>query len=131
QAAGRRYTDSASTIHFFEQALAAVRQVPGVESAAFTSQLPLTEDFDMYGVFFETNTPRPGNDDPSAYRYAATGNYVEAMGIPLQRGRLLTEHDRSGSPPVALINESYAKRNFASSDPIGTRLRIGPLNGVT
>ncbi len=132
QTGGERYRDSATTIHFFEQALAAVKQVAGVETAAFTSQLPLDgKADDRYGVAFESKAARPANDDPSAFRYAVAGDYIQTMRIPLERGRLLNEHDRSDSPPVALINESYAKRTFASIDPIGQRLRIGPLQGVT
>src|SRR5262249_2611458 len=49
-----------------------------------------------------------------------------ASGIPLERGRTLDARDREDTPPVALINESFAKRRFPGRDPIGRRLQIGP-----
>jgi putative ABC transport system permease protein len=54
QASGHQFDDEAATHRFFEQALEAVRQVPGVTAAAFTSQLPLSGDQDQYGVHFES-----------------------------------------------------------------------------
>jgi predicted permease len=48
------------------------------------------------------------------------------MGIPLVRGRLLDEHDMTGTPVPVMINESFAKRTFPDQDPIGQRLRLGP-----
>src|SRR5262249_7869804 len=53
QESGRRYREDAARIRFFQQALERMRQVPGVESAGFTSQLPLSGDQDVYGVVFE------------------------------------------------------------------------------
>jgi putative ABC transport system permease protein len=55
--------------------------------------------------------------------------YIEAMRIPVRRGRLLDEHDRSGAPSVALISESLARRAFPTASPIGRRLRVGPTDG--
>ncbi len=105
--------------------LEAVRRVPGVSSAALTSQLPLSGDVDLYGVHFD---PRP-SDDPGevrgTFRYAVSPNYLETMRIPLRRGRLLTEHDRAGTPRVALISESMARRRLPRLDPIGRRFQIG------
>ncbi|MEW6732501.1 MAG: ABC transporter permease [Acidobacteriota bacterium] len=129
QTSGHRFDDDNTTRRFFTQALEAVRRVPGVTMAAFTSQLPLSNDSDKYGVHFESSPTQPSENDHGAFRYAISPGYLETMHIPLQRGRLLDEHDRSGAPLVALINESYAKREFPGIDPIGQRLRIGPMDG--
>ena len=142
QESGRRYREDAARVRFFQQALERVRQVPGVESAGLTSQLPLSGDQDVYGVVFDKDLA--GNATPDAdkdpfFRYAVTPGYLETMRIPLLRGRLLTDHDSSdvshycfqpqqcGSAPAAvLISESFAKRKFGSQDPIGRRVRLGP-----
>jgi putative ABC transport system permease protein len=58
-----------------------------------------------------------------------TPGYIEAMRVPRRRGRLFAETDKAGSPFVALLNESFAKRRFGSVDPVGQRLRIGPPDG--
>ena len=125
QTNGRRYDDEHVSNQFFTQALEAVRQVPGVTAAAFTSQLPLSGDMDVYGAQFE-------DDDPEiaypAYRYAVTADYFDTLGIPLRRGRLLDAHDTEKTPPVVLISESLAKRRFPNQDPLGKRLHIGGRN---
>jgi putative ABC transport system permease protein len=129
QTSGSRFRENAVTYKFFEDVLQAVRNVPGVTSAALTSQLPLSGDSDVYGVHFESSPSQANTEDHSAFRYAVSPGYIETMRIPLRRGRLLDDRDRAGAPLAAMINESYANRNFPGIDPIGQRLRIGPANG--
>jgi len=123
QESGHRYDDDSARRRFFVQALAAVRQVPGVAAAAFTSLLPLSGDrYGEYGTQFED-----GNGY-GVFRYAVTPGYCETMGIALRRGRLLDEHDTAGAPRAVLIGESLAKRQFPGQDPIGRRVHLGPVN---
>ena len=124
QTSGRRF-DKETTDRFFAQALEAVLRVPGVNRAAFTSQLPLSGDDDQYGARFEGDDPTVGY---SVFRYAVSPGYLEMIGIPLLRGRLLDEHDGAGAPLALLISESLAKRKFPDKDPIGQRLHVGPVN---
>jgi putative ABC transport system permease protein len=123
QESGHRFDSDAARIRFLTQALEQVRQAPGVISAGFTSQLPLSGDDDVYGVEFEGKN-NPGAD--AALRYAVTPGYIETMHLPLRRGRLLNEHDKAGAPVAVLINESFVNRKFPGQDPIGRRVRIGP-----
>ena len=122
QTYGHRYDDDAVCHRFFAQALDAVRQVPGVSAAAFTSQLPLSGDSDVYGARFEDDAPAVGY---SVYRYSVSPAYFETLGIPLLRGRLLDAHDTNGTPPVIVISESLAKRRFPGQDPLGKRVHVG------
>jgi putative ABC transport system permease protein len=111
---------------FFEQALEAVRQVPGVKQAAFTSLLPLSDDpswVSTYGARFENDDPQGGHN---VFRYAVSSDYCQTMGIPLRSGRFLDKHDSVAAPQAALISESLAKRQFPGQDPIGKRLHVGP-----
>jgi predicted permease len=121
----RRF-DREATERFFARALEAVRRVSGVDAAAFTGQLPLSDDDDEYGALFE-------GDDPAmrynVFRYAVSPGYMETTGIPLQRGRTLGEHDAAGAPPAILISESLARRRFPGQDPIGRRVHVGPVTG--
>ena len=123
QTSGHRFDDS-TTRRFFDQTLEAVRHVPGVSAAAFTSQLPLSNDSDVYGMQFESS-PNDPLQDHGAFRYAVTPSYFETLGIPLRRGRLLEEHDVAGVPVAVLISESFAERKFPGQDPIGQRLHVG------
>jgi putative ABC transport system permease protein len=129
QTSGQRF-DEETTRRFFAQSLEAVRRVPGVSAAAFTSQLPLSGDLeDGYGVHFESSPTGNPEADNGALRYAVSPDYFETMTIPLRRGRLLNEHDVADAPPVVLISESLARSKFRDQDPIGQRLRIGPDAG--
>ena len=122
QTYGRRYDDDRVNHRFFAQALEAVRQIPGVTAAAFTSQLPLSGDSDEYGARFEQDAPEVAYP---VYRYSVTPGYFETIGIPLRRGRVFDALDVADAPPVALISESLAMRRFPGQDPIGKRLHLG------
>lgn len=104
-----------------------MRQTPGVSGAAFTSQLPLSGDADVYGVQLEREGDATA--DRSVYRYAVSPGYFAVMGIPLRSGRLLDEHDVGGAPLAVLVNESYARRAFPGQNPLGQRLHIGSTDG--
>ncbi len=121
------YADSARA-QFFVESLEAVRQVPGVISCAFTSQLPLSGDYEVYGVQFESH---PNDAAEGGLRYAVSPDYFKTMGIPLRLGRLVDDRDRAGAPGVVLVSESFAKHHFAGQDPVGQLVRVGPDAGHT
>jgi len=115
QTSGHQFDDLASASgqghavrrRFFAQALEAARRVPGVAKAGFTSLLPLSgAQNGTYGAQFEKDPPTGGYD---VFRYVVTPGYLEAMGIPLRRGRLLDARDTAGAPQAVLISESLAK----------------------
>lgn len=129
QTAGRRFRNPETTHQFFTQALDAVRQIPGVTGAAFTSQLPLTGDEDVWGVHFESVPTAAADEDRDGYRYAVSPGYFETMGIPLRTGRVLNGSDDARAPGTVVINESFARRRLPGLDPIGQRVRVGPNTG--
>jgi putative ABC transport system permease protein len=119
---GHQFDTDGARARFLTQALEAVRNVGGVTSAAFTSQLPLSGDFDVYGVEFESHS----GTSEGALRYTVSPGYFETARIPLLRGRLLDERDNAQTPGVVVISESLAKRKFPHQNPIGQRVRLGP-----
>lgn len=125
QISGHQYDKDEARLLFFKSAIEAVRAVPGVVSADFTSELPLSGDYDVYGVQFDGSTVAK----EGGFRYAVTPGYIETMRVPLRRGRLLNEGDDRGAPTAVLISESFAKRIFGERDPLGKRLRVGPDAG--
>ena len=127
QLVGRKFSQPRVAYQFFEDALDAVRQVPGVTSAAFTSQLPLSGDRDEYGAHFEA-TPERQAESVSVFRYAVSPGYFETLGIRLHDGRSFDDHDRAGTPLVAVISESLARHRFGSDSALGHRVRIGPFD---
>ena len=114
---------------FYERALEAARGVPGVTAAAFTSQLPLSDDFDGYGYEVASTPSVKAGEDGAAFRYVVTPGYFEAMRIPLRRGRLLDATDVAAGPEAVVISESFARRKFGARSPIGERVRFGPETG--
>ena len=127
---GHRYDGKGAIQRVYDQTLEAVRRVPGVVSAGFTAQLPLTGDRDQYGARLEATPTQPARQF-QPFRYAVSPGYLEATGIPLLAGRVLNERDVAGAPLVALISASLAKAGFPGIDPIGQRLHIGPAGPFT
>ena len=127
---GRRHASDTLRRQYYEQVLAAVQQVPGVTAAAFTSQLPLSEDLEGYGYEFQSRPSSKPGEDGSALRYTVTPGYFETMRIPLRQGRLLQGTDSHSGTEAIVINESLARRLFANRNPIGERVRFGPEAGT-
>jgi putative ABC transport system permease protein len=125
QTTGAAYDEDPKVRAFFERALAAVRVLPGVESAGWTSMLPLGGNFDRYGVQIEGKLLANPEEAPSADRFAVWPGYLESMRIPLKRGRTITEQDGIKSPPVVLINETFAKLGWPGENPLGKRVQMG------
>jgi putative ABC transport system permease protein len=119
------HADSARA-RFLAQALDAVRRVPGVTSAAFTSQLPLSGELDGYGYEVQSKPSVKPGEDGSAMRYAVSPEYFKTMRIPLLRGRTLDSSDVTGAPEAIVVSESFARQAFGNANPIGQRVRFGP-----
>ena len=106
---------------------AAVEAVPGVRETAITSVLPLRG----WGYGLPYSIAGRGQVDrgyrPSAFFKIVSPSYFHALGIERLAGRVLSDNDRVGTPRVALINETLAKREFANEDPIGKRILVPEL----
>ncbi|HEV8597882.1 MAG TPA: ABC transporter permease [Gemmatimonadales bacterium] len=125
QTTGPRYEDEDVVRAFFVRTAELVRAIPGVGHAGWTSQLPLGGNFDRYGVSIEGKPlPNPANA-PSADRYAVTPGYLEAMRIPLKRGRTITADDARDRPAIVLINETFARQDWPGGDALGARIQLG------
>jgi putative ABC transport system permease protein len=109
----------------FQRFLTAVQAVPGVQSAAFTEIVPLSQDdMDMAQfVIQEEPPPPPGRHLASDFR-DVTPDFFHTMGIPLVHGRVFTEHDNLDSPRVVLIDETFAQRFFHDQNPLGKHVQV-------
>jgi putative ABC transport system permease protein len=124
-----RYSSDYDRARFFLRIFERLEALPGVEAAGITSNLP------MLGWTSDTfvNVPgRPNQPDPgyNARYNSASGNYFDALGIPLLRGRDFTDRDNfRDAPPVIVINEALAEKIFPGEDPLGKRLRFWNYQG--
>jgi putative ABC transport system permease protein len=120
-----KYDTSEKVLAFRNEFEGRVAALPGVQATGLTNSLPPIQN-DLNDSF--TIEGRPASDSinpPVATVLIVSPGYFKTLSIPVLRGRPFTDSDRAGSARVALINETLARRFFASEDPIGKRLRIG------
>ena len=114
----------------FQQMLTRVAAVPGVQSAAFTSQVPLGEG-DSEIPFWPGAGPQPPQDRMTSAMFSiVTPDYLRVMHIPLRRGRFFTDRDALGSTPAVVIDDVMARHVFPGQDPVGKQISlimIGPV----
>ncbi|HYV06906.1 MAG TPA: ABC transporter permease [Blastocatellia bacterium] len=121
----KRYPDNAKTVAFYKTVAERVATSPGVESAAFSSALPLGGGgFYLGRVFLIEGHPEPpaGPDNPANWNVIGPG-YFETTGIRLLQGRTFDERDSADGNKVIIINETLAKMAFPGEDPLGKRIR--------
>jgi putative ABC transport system permease protein len=108
---------------FYKQALEQIKALPGVESAGAVSNLPLSGYATSGGFKFEGRVAS-AEQSPFADLRSVSSEYLQAMRIPLLRGRYFNERDRTGAPDVVIIDEILAQRYFPDEDPIGKRVAV-------
>ncbi len=119
------YREPEAIAAFFDQLLERLDARPSLAAAGAVSVLPLSGDDSDVDVTIEGRpAPAPGDRAGVWYRAVSSG-YFETMGIRRVAGRGFTDRDRAGSMPVAIVNETLARRHFAGEDPIGQRLKLG------
>jgi putative ABC transport system permease protein len=116
--------DRARFVSWFERARARIAQLPGVEVAAAANLLPFDGNSSDYSFQIEGYVARTARDLPDNQSRQVTPGYFEALGIPLVRGRLLTDADTKDAPGAVVINRAMAKRYWPDGDPIGKRLKL-------
>jgi putative ABC transport system permease protein len=123
-----QYSKDAAVRNFWEQVLQRVRELPGVESSAVSTNTPMTDNHDRTDVTIEGMAqPMPGHY-PHPDVHIVSPGYLQTLGITLLRGRSFTEADKEDAPLVTMINETVANQFFPNQDPIGKRLMFGHPN---
>ena len=117
-----RYPDDNARRQMHERIVTQLRAIPGVESAALTSSLPLGDDHNSSVITAEGYVPQPGESVLSPMQIVATEGYFETMGIAVVKGRSFTSADRADGLPAIMIDEWLADKYFAGKDPIGKRI---------
>jgi predicted permease len=118
-----RYGTPESRLQFFDRMLAAVRALPGVESAATVDSVPLRGGSSV-PVAVEGAPPRPASELPAAAARMASPRYFATARIPLVSGRDFDERDTPERPLVAIVSELAAARFWPGENPIGKRLAL-------
>jgi len=124
-----RYADEQGP-QVVERLLERIGRVPGVSEAAVNRCTPYGASCARTILFFP-GRPAVAAAAPVIGRHYVSPRYFHALGIRLLRGRLVTDDDRQGRPPVTVINETAARRFWPGEDPIGKRVWFGSAPGFT
>lgn len=123
------YDSPARIVDFDNRLLTRVRAVPGVEHAGLIRSLPIGASIGDWGVIID-HARQPSGDSvggggsvPGDWQVATDGA-LEALGERLVRGRFFTVADRMDTLPVALINETMARKYWPNEDALGRRFRM-------
>jgi putative ABC transport system permease protein len=114
---------------FYSRLLDRVRALPGAQSAAAVSSLPLAgNDTDAGFVIEGRPTPQP-DQRPVAWVSSVSPDYFRTIGMRFIAGREFTERDNANAAKVVIISEATARRHFPNEDPIGKRIGNGRPEG--
>jgi putative ABC transport system permease protein len=132
-----KYDKPLQRVQFYDRVLARVRALPGVQSAAFTSGLPMVTTGLVTSIAIPGRVAPPARRDVVSHRWV-TPQYFSTMGIPLRRGRDVEDGDRGNRAWVAVVSASFAERYWPGEDPIGraflhlgnTRIVVGVVGDI-
>jgi putative ABC transport system permease protein len=119
-----KYPDPKREINYLNQIVQNAKNLPGVESVGFVTNLPfsgnaVSGDFLIQGVDFD-----PANLSNASKQFIV-GDYFRAMHMTLVKGRLLDSSDTAQSRPVVVVDQGFVRHYFPNEDPIGKRIDVG------
>jgi len=120
-----RYPEPLQRVNLFQQTLANVNQLPGVQSAAICFSLLMIGDGATDPVVIEGRPPVPKGEEPVLRGGSISPDYFRTMGINILRGRAFTEQEVWQESHVIIVNEAFAQHFFLNEDPIGKRIKVG------
>ncbi len=119
-----RYEGPDERVRFMEQLDERLEGLPGVQGAATTVAVPFGP-VSLVGSFVRPDLPEPEpGQAPGADYHVLDADALDVLGIRLASGRGFRGADRHGAEPVALINETAARRYFPGIDPVGMQIRV-------
>ncbi len=124
-----KYRDPEARRAFYDELFRRLNEIPGVEAAGINTRLPLSTSGMKFSFSVEGRTMPSDSNLPFALYRVVNPDYFNAMGIPLQRGRVFDTRDTAAATPVFVINRRLAEQYWPGEDPTGKRLKIGPVDG--
>ncbi len=118
------YTDYTRRVAFYDNLMRELNAIPGVTAVSGMTGLPPQRSINANDTDFEgyVATPTGPAENIDYYQYAMP-SYFSTMRIPIVAGRAFGPQDGPSSPPVAIINQTAAKRFYSGKSPIGRRIR--------
>jgi predicted permease len=128
------YEDWNEVSDFYSRLVERISEVDGVREAAVTAFLPLEPGWPI-PFAIKGRAPVPEGEEPEVQYHSVSPGYFRLMGIPLLRGRDLSERDLAEGPGVVVVNDAARRRYWPDEDPVGARVltearQFGPLGRV-
>jgi predicted permease len=114
-----RYAEPVDRERFYEEVLARVRALPGVEAAGYTGFLPFVMRGIVWPIGLDDGPPPGDGVQPLAVFREVTAGYLETLGVPVLGGRHFGPQDTATSVKVAIVNRSFAQQFWPGRDPVG------------
>ena len=121
---GPRYKEPQARVQFWENVVASVKSLPGVETASTSRGLPIGWGGQNFVTAEQPNPP--AGQVPGANYVIAGPDYFRVLQIPLRSGRAFNDHDTQKADNVVILNEELARLSWPGQDPLGKQLRVGP-----
>ncbi len=119
---GPRYDDVQQLIRFFEDGVTRLEQSPTIEGAAVGASLPAERALNLPATF--PDSAEPNEVGIVNWRYVTPG-YFSLLGIRQVAGRAISDADRSGTPVIAVVNETFAKQVYGGvHEALGRRISV-------
>lgn len=118
-----RYADSSKQNQFVRSLTQQLQQIPGVETAAITSDLPISGPARV-PIHIKGQAESRSNEQHTTADAAVTSDYFRAIGLPILSGRAFTEHDDASAPRVVIVSQEFMHTYFPDRDPLGKQIQL-------
>jgi predicted permease len=123
-----RYTPDQARL-FYRRLVDGAHAMPGVQSVALASAVPLSNRGDSLKLVPEDYNPPSGARGVSVWGNVVDANYFAMLKVPILQGRAFTDDDRESSRQVVIVNDEFARKYWPGQDAIGKRIRLGDAQG--
>ena len=123
------FPKSEDLVQYAARAREELRAIPGVTAVSSANHLPLGGNEANYTFDIVGNPPYEPGKGPSASVIIITPDYFRTMGIPLLRGRPITDEDRPDGPKVMVVNDTFVRQHLGGQNAIGRQIDIGDGEG--
>jgi putative ABC transport system permease protein len=119
-----RHPEDEDVVRYQQELLASLAEVPGVTGVSVMSSLPRSFGNPRASYTVDGRPVPDATERPDAGFQVVNADYFQTLDIPLQRGRLIEESDRADGPPVVVVSEGFAEREFPGESPLGKRITV-------
>jgi putative ABC transport system permease protein len=125
------YPNSVQRMEFFDRLLDRLRVTPGTLSAGAASTLPVTGTGAAIHFNIQGRAPKSPHDYVMMGYRPVTAGYLDTLGVPLIRGRFISQSDTETTPFVVVINQAAVREYFPDGEPLGKHIQLGALPDTT